>query len=146
MNLRLLFDEMYGRPIIEAFSQLVEFDRSGTQVEQLINILGTNGVPDDEWLPQIKDQGYVVVSRDKGSRSGRAKLPIICMKLGITHVLVVGRIATLPQFEQIRALLSVWPALLNTVEYPAGTRFKLKMSGDRAHLECAVSLKPPEST
>ena len=53
-------------------------------------------------------------------RSG-AKLPRVCKELGVRHVLIGGKLNSLPQFEKARAVVSVWSDLVEAVADPHGS-------------------------
>ena len=86
--MKLLFDENFGLPLVEALKQVVAFSREAVEVRH-IRELRHGGKADAEWVPKVKQGGWLVISSDRGRRSG-PKLPQLCRAYGITHVLVSG--------------------------------------------------------
>jgi hypothetical protein len=127
--MKLLFDENFGRPLVEALKQVITFSRDATEVRHIVD-LRHGGRRDDEWVPEVAGGDWLVLTCDRGKSAG-PKLPQLCREAGLTHVLVSGALHNSPQFEKARAVMVVWPALLAAAEEAAGTRFSLRYSHSR---------------
>ena len=89
------------------------------------------GAKDPDWVPRIFNEGWLVVTEDRGRNSRQEeRLPQLCRLHGVSHVLVLPALLNRGgQFEKMRALLAVWPDLLALAEEPRGLRARLKYSG-----------------
>ena len=134
MSTNLLFDENFGKPIVEALARLMAFHPDRPRVEHLINFERREGAKDEEWIPKAAEGDWVIVTCDRGAH-GASKLPRICRQYKVTHVLLVGRLVHRQQFERIRAILVVWPGLIMATDKPPGSRFKLKATAGHPVLE-----------
>ena len=127
--MKLLFDENFGRPLVEALKQLLSFTREAVEVRHIIE-LRHGGRADNEWVPEVAGEDWLVLTCDRGKRAG-PKLPQLCRDARVTHVLISGSLHNSPQFEKARAVLVVWPALVAAAAATAGTRFSLRYSHSR---------------
>lgn len=127
--MKLLFDENFGRPLVEALGRLIKFSREEVEVRHIIE-LRHGGRKDDEWVPEVAGGDWLVLTCDRGKSAG-PKLPQLCREAGLSHVLVSGGLHNSPQFEKARAVLAVWPALVEACAEAAGTRFSLRYSHSR---------------
>jgi len=125
---RFLFDENTGAPFVEALRTIVVLDKRHPTEIGHTNVLFGAGAKDNVWVPKISEGKWIVISEDRGVNSGRGdKLPTLCLQHRITHILVLPALLKHGgQFEKMRALLSVWPELLNVATKPPGTCFRLK--------------------
>lgn len=123
---KFLFDECLGRPITEVLRRFVGLHRHQVGIIHLLDKFPA-GTHDDVWIPVIAKEGWIIVSADRGKSSG-PKLPSVCAKLGVRHILYSPRAASLPQFEKARAFLRVWRDAVNLWEANPGTRADLKFN------------------
>ena len=133
MSIRLLFDETFGHPIVQAMARLLSFHELKPEVRHLFDVAAP-GTPDPEWVPAIVEGDWIVISADHGRRGG-PKLPWICRKLGVTHVLLKGQMIHRRQFEKARAVLVVWPEMVDVADAPRGSRYRIYFKADRPVLE-----------
>jgi hypothetical protein len=124
--MKLLFDENFGLPLVQALKGLLAFSRELTEAQHIIE-MHRSGAKDSEWVPQVATGGWIVLTADRGRSSG-AKLPQLCRAAGITHVLISGKLHNSPQFEKARAVLVVWPQLVTIASEPPGGSFSLRYS------------------
>jgi hypothetical protein len=127
--MKLLFDENFGRPLLEALKTLVAFSRERPEVRHILE-LQRAGAKDSEWVPLLATDGWIVLTCDRGKSAG-PKLPQLCRVYGITHVLISGALHNSPQFEKARAVLAVWPELLALADEPKGERYSLRYTHAR---------------
>lgn len=124
-GVRVLFDENFGRPIVSDFRQLVRWDKRVASIAHLFDFMPA-GTADEQWLPMAADKGFLIVSSDVGRGQRGSRLPEICAALGVTHVLISGKLHAQRQFEKMRAILVVWPDLLLVAQEHTGQRFLLQ--------------------
>jgi hypothetical protein len=88
-------------------------------------------IPDDEWIPRIASEGWIVITADRGNvgrrKTGR-KLPELCVEFKVTHVLVSPRIGQMSGFDKARHIVNTWPQMLALADAPRGSRFRMRMN------------------
>lgn len=140
--LRLLFDDCLSKHAIAALLRLAEFSRSPVEVAHLATI-NLEGCCDDDWVPRIAHEGYVVISTDRGKKISRgAKLPILCRRHKVTHVLLTGAVHQLNQFDKLRAIFCVWPLIVSAAESPRGSGYLLKKTNSGGF--DLIPIQPPD--
>ncbi|HUU83529.1 MAG TPA: hypothetical protein VM243_08500 [Phycisphaerae bacterium] len=125
-TIKLLFDENIGRPLVEAMRPLLHKYEEPVDVAHLLDLLGRHGEQDENWIPELADEEWLVISADRGKKPG-PKLPLLCAEFGVRHILIKGALHNLKQFEKARAIIIVWPSLIAARTKPRGTRFLLTM-------------------
>ena len=124
---------------------LVGFQRDGPKICRIREFVG-GGIDDQEWVPKLRAEGWVVISADRGKQCGGAKLPQVCAAHEVTHVLLSSALHQMQQFEKMRAILSCWPQLCQLHQEPNGTRFRLRLSQDRNKAILEPFKKPTGTT
>ena len=142
---KLLFDENFGGPIVDALKRLVHFQREPPEVRGIREFV-SSGTHDEEWVQKLANEGWIVVSADRGKQCGGAKLPQVCAEHGVTHVLLSNSVHELPQFEKMRAILSVWDQLCQLVTADKGTRYRLRFNPDRTKALLEPFPKPKQKS
>ena len=128
---RILLDENTGAPFVAALRKVAELDRRhNCEIAHTIDLFG-KGAKDQDWVPRIMNEGWLLVTEDRGRNSRQEeRLPQLCQRHSVTHVLVLPALLKRGgQFEKMRALLAVWPELLAMAEAQKGLRARLKYSG-----------------
>jgi len=85
------------------------------------------GILDQDWIPRIAQEGWIVITGDRG-KSGGQKLPLLCRRFFITHVLLSAAVHRQRGFEKQRAILHVWPEIALLPQMPKGSGFSLRLS------------------
>ena len=129
LPLKFFFDENIGFPLYTGISCLLKLatDRN-LQTTHLQDSL-RSGLRDEDWIPKLKDEGWIVISADRGSRGSRSKgksLPLVCRDNRITHVLISGSLHNRKQVEKACAILHVRDHLFELDSEPPGSCFLLK--------------------
>lgn len=127
---KLLFDENFGQPSVKALATLAKGSADKPRITHYLELF-PEGEDDDVWIPQVANEGYAIISADRGSRMGGSKFPLVCKAHNVTHVLVSARIHERSSFEKMRAVIHVWPGLMGLVDAPAGSRYLLRLSTAR---------------
>jgi hypothetical protein len=122
---KLLFDENFGKPLISALKQLVSVCREQVEIAHILDFYSQGQVDDDVWVRNLAND-WIVISADRARRRGGPKLPKICAEVGITHALLSSSLHQMKQFEKIRAVLSLWPELLNLTAAAPGSRYSIR--------------------
>lgn len=82
---------------------------------------------DRDFLPQLAEEGWVVVSADRGKNSAKSdRLPLICVELRITHVLFSRGAHKLTTFGKYRAIIDNWEDLAKTADAPKGSGYSIR--------------------
>ena len=126
---RHLFDECLGKPHIEILKSLVglESEESRPIVEHLLTFQ-EEGVWDEVWVPRMAHENWILISGDKSRfKKGKGEpLPRLCVRFGITHVLLSPTIGQRLVFEKMMTILSLWYRILELNDEPRGSRFMIE--------------------
>lgn len=122
-----MFDSCcFGRVAVD---KLIEFLGSGSDNVDFAHLsdFQLQEALDDDWVPQFVEEGWIVISADQGKRPSKgSKLPLLCRRYGVTHVLLSGSVHDLRTFDKARAIAAVWPSLLTLSNAPKGSCHKIQ--------------------
>lgn len=128
-QIRILFDENFGEPIVDALARVLDwYEEHPVELKHIFRF-ARSGEKDEVWVPKIAPGNWVVVSRDRGRRCGGKQLSAICCEHKVTHVLLSAGLGQAKQFEWIRAILSVWPQIVCACNWEKGHRYSLRYEG-----------------
>lgn len=94
-----------------------------------------SGQKDETWVPTLSEQGWIVITADRGKQTkggATKKLPAICVELEVTHVVFGKSIHELPLNKKLRTLIGLWDDMVNLVATEAkGVRIQIdrKLNG-----------------
>lgn len=139
---RLLFDECLPKPVV---TRLVEFVKSkeyeGLIIKHLFE-LAPSGTFDEVWIPQIKDEGWTVISADGGRTPNKKrgkKLPQLCIEYGITLIILSPAVHNRKSFDKARTIISVWDQILIATDpSKRGKRYMLEPLSQKYQNNLAV--------
>ncbi len=129
-QLKILIDENIGQPITVSLANLLTWHVLKPEVKHIQEFY-EKGTPDDEWIPQLSKDNWIIISTDRGQKYGGPKLPTICKKLNISHILISASLHKEKQFEKARAIVYVWPEIIGIPNDPPGTRYSLHYSSHK---------------
>ena len=105
---RLLFDENFGKPAIERLARFLSAggDDDFPEIKHILEFQEQGGL-DEDWIPRMASEGWVLITADRGKkmRGKGEKLPRLCVKYGVTHVILSRRIQQRKTFDKILTLL-----------------------------------------
>lgn len=84
-----------------------------------------SGIKDSEWIPRLAKESWVVITADAGIGSGHGKLPYLCAKYKITHLLITPPLHHLGYEHYKQAIISVLPQITLLPLLPKGTKVLL---------------------
>jgi hypothetical protein len=123
--LKLFFDECCSKRLPGKIIEVYKEDYDHIQTKHLTQMMQA-GTDDAVWLELLhKEKDWIVITTDRGKDPKKPKLPIICTKLGITHVSITPSLIEEGYTAQKQALLTVWPSLLRLPSILRGTRVSL---------------------
>lgn len=121
---RFLFDECIGKP---AMLQLHELVGGGFEFVHLSDRFAA-GTKDNDWIPKLASEPWVVVSGDRGRQSGMGpKLPDLCRETGITHILLGKSVHVKKAAEKIAILTLLWDRIVEASTDEPGSRYMVKV-------------------
>lgn len=93
-----------------------------------------SGVQDEIWIPRLSSEGWTIITSDGGrtpNKNRGEKLPRLCARHAVTHVLLSPAVHQRPSFEKLLTILSVWYRLLSISVDPEskGHRFVVEPAG-----------------
>jgi len=127
---KLLFDENFGKPMIVAVTPFLEKYQPKPVIAHLLDYFAA-GVTDAMWIPKVATEGWIVVSGDRGKKSGGAKLPEVCAAHAVTHVLLSGTLQNDRQFRKVQSIIAVWDELMQLTSCVKGSRYLLRLTPSR---------------
>lgn len=127
---KLLFDSCcFGQTSVSKLKEFLIEDELEVEIAHLRDFKLDNSL-DDVWVPKMVQENWVVVSSDRGTtKSKGSKLPLLCKKFRMTHILLSASVHNLKSFEKVKAILSAWPELGSVFEAENGTEFRLQKRG-----------------
>lgn len=128
-SLKVIFDEMFGPRWVRALEHLFLALHKEPRPKFLhLFDIAAAGSPDDQWVPSLGKDPCLVVTADRGLR-GAPRLPEVCRQYGRTHILLSARTHDLNMFDKARAVIGVWPQLVDAWGYEGGSRLLLETTG-----------------
>jgi hypothetical protein len=125
-KVRLLFDECIGHPLVTQLAGVIGIEPADIELSHVI-WKGFASKIDDEWVPQIADEGWIVISGDEGKAKSRgSKLPLLCQAYGVTYVTFSRAVAHYSAFGKYRVLLHHWSEIVALKEAPRGTGYQIR--------------------
>ncbi len=142
--LKLVFDECVPRQSMVAMAGYLLNSQSPPQVKHIVEFQG-QGIADSVWIPQYAADGWVAITADRARRGtgGPAeKLPLLCHRHRMTHVVLSNKMHHCKVFEKCQYLLRVWNDIVTLPDQPPGSRYVLRFThGDSVRLE-KIELQP----
>jgi hypothetical protein len=95
------------------------------------------GALDEQWVPRIQKQGYIIITADrgKGGKGGKGQtLPDLCRRYGITHVMLSNELHKSNSQTKADAIRETFEALLALATVPHGSGFMLERARGRLRL------------
>ncbi len=124
------FDSTFGHPWVTSLSHL--FMMRKVQQPHLKHIfqISTEGEEDSRWTQTLANEGdCIVVTGDQGRRGkDKPRLPQVCKNKNLTHILLSPNVHSASKFERARAIIVLWPQILQTFDSPPGSRYQIKQN------------------
>ncbi len=124
---KLLFDECLGKPLLEDIKRLLAWDIPPPVIEHLLDFFNS-GTCDSVWIPKVANEGWIILTADRGKKSSHMKLPSICEAYKITHILMSASVLNLKQSQKANAIVAVWEEIKQCQEAPKGSRFHFRLN------------------
>lgn len=143
-KLKLLFDECVGRAVLPKITEFLGISENPPELSHVLQFQ-EQGVHDEDWIPQIAEERWIVVTADRGRRGKQSKgekLPLVCRQFGVTHVMLSSSIHHKSNFDKIRILLEVWPGIIDLVNAPRGSGYLLRLT-TAGHAQLVQVYAPP---
>jgi hypothetical protein len=136
--LRFLFDECISATVMDSLAEIFAVSYDGVQFKH-IRDYQLLGVEDKVWLPQIQSEGgWIVITADRGKAGGKDadKLPMICDRLGITHVVLSAPVHQQKMADKVASVIAVFKELVDLIqEAVPGARFSIRKTAlGRVHV------------
>src|SRR5438128_8454706 len=129
--IKLFFDECCSKRLARRVSEVYSQVHPGIQTKHLSEFCACS-TPDETWIPLLeKEQDWIIITADRGRDSKKQKLPLICFRIGVTHISMTPALKNAGYAVHEKALFAVWDQILMVPLLPAGTRVALgfKMHG-----------------
>ena len=122
------FDSTFGYPWVTTLVNLFLMRKDSEPFLKHIFQVSKPGEEDPEWIPKLDGDKFIVISGDKGNKKPR--LPQICKKQKITHIILSSTVHHSSKFERARAIIMLWPQILRTFDAKPGSRFQIEKAKD----------------
>ncbi len=120
------FDANFGYPWVTGLSHIFMMRRDREPFLNHIFSFSQEGEDDHIWIPKLNKQEHVIISSDRGRSKIKPRLPQVCKQSQITHILFSSAAHHLTKFEKARAIITLWPQIVETFEAPLGSRYQIK--------------------
>jgi hypothetical protein len=117
------FDSTFGSPWLSALVHVFLMRKSRQPYIRHIFEVSSDGENDDIWIDKIDGGERIVISCDQGH--DKPRLPAECKKRNITHIIFSSAAHNQDRFEKARAIIMLWPDILETFNAPLGSRFQI---------------------
>jgi hypothetical protein len=136
-------NECVNLPILEALRNHVRSMDNPPELTHIIE-LDLQGKWDEVWIPTIAQEGWVVITGDKGRGGNKKgeKLKSVCVTYGVTHILVSPTIQSKKVAQKIEIFTSAWTKIARASEEKPGTRFSLRFDDSGTVVLQKRTIKP----
>jgi len=125
----IYFDETFGHPWVTTLSNLFLMRRETQPILKHIFQIAEPGTNDSEWTNNLGHGNCIVISGDQGKK--RPRLPEICQQKNITHIILSSNVHKETKFERARAIIILWPKILDTFADSPGSRYQIQKDSSR---------------
>ena len=126
---KLLFDECVGAPVAEHFGLFLKgIYPEPHEVRHCLDFQ-KQGIPDEQWIPEMARNRFMVITADRGKRTNGKKLPLLCVKFAMTHIMFGPSVHDLKSSAKVLALGAVWEKIIAAYHGERGSRFLMTMRG-----------------
>lgn len=128
---KLLFDETIGHPVAQATIQLLKFDTTLDLDAVTMKEYSGLGTKDPFWALRAANENRFVITGDRGEKKDGAPLDLLLPYHQVSAAFMTGTLhGQRSQFEKMRAVLTLWPKIVEAVFGPPGMRYAIKIAGD----------------
>lgn len=112
-RVRLFFDECcLGKRAVDKLEVLIGLSDERVELKHLLSAFPP-GTLDREWIPRVASEGWTVITSDRGkSKPNRGKLPEICRRYHVTHIVFSRSMHKRRDFEKVAAIMGLWSGIL----------------------------------
>jgi hypothetical protein len=122
-EIKLFFDQCLStrlpRIVLQTYAENFDGQLAATHLSDCFK----RDEDDANWVPKLADQSnWIIITADRGKDSKKEKLPVLCSRLGISHI------AMTPSFHQAgylvhkHGILALFPQIVCVPHLPKGTR------------------------
>jgi hypothetical protein len=126
---KLLFDECVGAHIAAGFGDFLRTQYAEAHEVRHLSEFQKLGTADEIWIPDMASKGFVAVTGDRGKNGRGKKLPLLCVKYSMTHIMFLPSIHSMKSADKIRAVISLWEDIAKASKSPRGSRFMMSSAG-----------------
>lgn len=135
MTIKLLFDENIAIKVVKALTAAATILAPDVEIAYRPEFTGRYSVPDNQWGDRVAEEGWILITADRGRTNRGIRLPRMCLDKGIRHVLAGTSTHRLREIPKLASLLAVWDDLLAVSTAPAGSRFRWFRSNESSRIE-----------
>jgi PIN like domain len=129
--MQLYFDECCSKRFKDDLRAFFAEDFPDLRVSHVLDHYNP-GTGDSTWLKPLEDKSVIVITADIGRDPSKEKLPLICKKLGVTHIVFSSTLINAGYTKQKSAIAAVWQQIVEQVpRLPRGTKVKLGLRSIR---------------
>jgi len=122
--LKIIFDATFGEGWVDALMAFFRIYKEPRPRFQHIHDVFNRDLPDDVWIPKFAEIDCLIISGDAGRKKPR--LPAICKQFNKTHIILSPTLQNSSKFNQARAIVVLWPEIVNTFSHSKGSRFQIQ--------------------
>lgn len=117
------FDETFGYPWVTTLANLFLMRRETQPYLKHVFQIADPGTNDIDLIENLDRGNCIIISGDAGRDMPR--LPHVCQQNNITHIILSAGVHQATKFERARAVIILWPKILDTFIAPPGSRYQI---------------------
>lgn len=120
------FDSTFGHPWVTTLNNLFLMRKESKPFLKHIFQVSEEGEDDDQWIKKLDTGDCIIITGDQGH--SKPRLPLVCKEKNITHITLSANVHHSNKFERARAIIALWPHILQTFHASPGSRFQIQQN------------------
>jgi hypothetical protein len=123
------FDSTFGHPWVTTLVNLFLMRKESQPFLKHIFQISQEGEEDNQWTQKLDEGDCIIITGDQGR--DKPRLPQICKDKHVTHIILTRNVHNSSKFERARAIIALWPQILQTFSSPPGSRYQIQQNSKK---------------